>query len=112
MLNPYKLSVRICRAYANRTDPDQWRQIRVSTVCLYVYLNKNEKIPPKQRKKERSNRSEWEIPNVLDGTRGGGGGGYSYVFSYVGSGPASTVHPPPPPHQKKISGISCTPKNI
>ena len=34
--------------------------------------------------------------------------------SYVGSGPASTIHPPPrpPPQKKKISGISRTPINI
>ena len=36
---------------------------------------------------------------------GGGGGGGTLIFSaYVGSDPASTVHP------KKISGISSTPK--
>ena len=41
------------------------------------------------------------------GLRGGGGegAGYSISFAYVGSDPASTVHP------KKISGISSTPKN-
>ena len=33
-----------------------------------------------------------------------GGGGVLIFFSYVGSGPASTVHP------KKISGIPSTPK--
>ena len=36
-----------------------------------------------------------------------GGGGGSLIFSsYVGSGPASTLHP------KKISGISSNQKNI
>ena len=42
------------------------------------------------------------------GVGGGVGGGWgSLIFSsYVGSGPASTVHP------QKISGISSTPKNI
>ena len=35
---------------------------------------------------------------------GGGGGGTLIFSSYVGSDPASTVHP------KKISGISSTPK--
>ena len=28
-------------------------------------------------------------------------GGYSHFSSYVGSDPASTVHPPPPPKKKK-----------
>ena len=40
------------------------------------------------------------------------GGVITLIFSpYVGSGPASTVHPPPPPPQKKkkMSGISSTP---
>ena len=40
---------------------------------------------------------------------GGGGGGYSHtliISSYVGSGPASTVHP------KKISGVSSTAKKF
>ena len=36
----------------------------------------------------------------------GGGGGTLIFSSYVGSGPASTLHP------KKKSGISSTPKNI
>ena len=37
------------------------------------------------------------------------GVGVTLIFSpYVGSGPASTVHPPPP-KKKKISGISSTP---
>ena len=35
---------------------------------------------------------------------GGGGGGTLIFYAYVGSDPASTVHP------KKISGISSTPK--
>ena len=36
---------------------------------------------------------------------GGGGGGGTQIFTvYVGSDPASTVHP------KKISGVSSTPK--
>ena len=36
---------------------------------------------------------------------GGGGGGGTQIYSvYVGSDPASTIHP------KKISGISSTPK--
>ena len=35
---------------------------------------------------------------------GGGGGGGTFIFcSYVGSGPASTVHP------QKVSGISSIP---
>ena len=34
----------------------------------------------------------------------GGGGGILNFFSYVGSGPASTLHPP------KVSGISSIPK--
>ena len=34
---------------------------------------------------------------------GGGGGGTQIVSVYVGSDPASTIHP------QKISGISCTP---
>ena len=43
------------------------------------------------------------------------GGGVPHFSSYVGSVPASTVHPPPPTHtkkkkEKKISGISSTPK--
>ena len=36
----------------------------------------------------------------------GGGGGYSHFISYIGSGLASTVHPPPP----NILEISSTPK--
>ena len=39
---------------------------------------------------------------------GQGGGVLSFFSSYVGSGPASTVHTPPP----KKKGISRTPKNI
>ena len=35
-----------------------------------------------------------------------GGGGTVFFSAYVGSDPASTVHPP------KISGISSNPKNI
>ena len=38
--------------------------------------------------------------------QGGGGGGTVFFSVYVGSDPASTVHP------KKISGISRTPKKI
>ena len=49
---------------------------------------------------------------------GGGGGWYSHFSSYVGSRPASTVHPqkyqefqaPPPPPQKKIIEILASPK--
>ena len=44
------------------------------------------------------------ILEAKGGGGGGGGGGYSHFSSYVGSGPASSVHP------KKISGISSTPK--
>ena len=38
----------------------------------------------------------------------GGGGGTLICSPYAGSGPASTVHPPPP--KKKIPGISHTPQ--
>ena len=54
-------------------------------------------------------------PGKLSG-RGGGGGGYSiYFFAYIGSDPASTVHPKK--NQKfqaprKIFEIFATPKNI
>ena len=44
-------------------------------------------------------------PGRLRSQGGGGGGGGTLIFSaYVGSDPASTVHP------QKISGISNTPK--
>ena len=42
----------------------------------------------------------------LRGGGGGGGGVLSFFSAYVGSDPASSVHP------KKITGISSTPKNI
>ena len=46
-----------------------------------------------------------EISAFTPGGGGGGGGGGTLIFSaYVGSDPASTLHPP------KISGISSTPK--
>ena len=41
---------------------------------------------------------------LREGVGGPGGGGYSQFSSYVGSGPASTLHP------QKISGISSSPK--
>ena len=47
---------------------------------------------------------------------GGGGGGYSIFSAYVGSDPASTVHPPKNirnfKHPKKIFEIFTTQKNI
>ena len=43
---------------------------------------------------------------VPESSEGGGGGGTLLFSSYVGSGPASTLHP------KIISGISSTQKNI
>ena len=47
--------------------------------------------------------TEWDFFFGWGGPRGGG----TLIFSsYIGSDPASTVHP------KKISGISSTPKNI
>ena len=45
-----------------------------------------------------------EINFLLGPTPGGGGGGTLIFSSYVGSGPASTVHP------KKVSENSSTPK--
>ena len=55
---------------------------------------------------------EPNLPNTLDpdtvidlGVGQGGGGGIYLFSSYVGSGPASTLH------LQKISGISSTPKN-
>ena len=48
-----------------------------------------------------------DITRHVDPRREGGGWGATPICSsYVGSGPASTVH------LKKISRISCTPKNI
>ena len=46
------------------------------------------------------------IVSTPGGGGGGGGGGTLIFYAYVGSDPASTVHP------QKISGISSTPKNI
>ena len=47
---------------------------------------------------------------------GGGGGVLSFFSSYVGSGPASTLHPPKNirnfKHQKKVFEILATPENI
>ena len=47
---------------------------------------------------------------------GGGGGGYSNFSAYVGSEPASTVHPQKNirnfKHPKEIFEILATPKNI
>ena len=61
-------------------------------------------------KRERLGRSVAckNIPRTIQYDRGKaqGGGGTLNFSSYVGLGPASTLHP------QKISGISSTPKNI
>ena len=60
------------------------------------------------KKKTPSDRSEvrkFFTIIIMCGTQGGGGG-YSHFFSYVGSGPASTVHP------KKYQEFQAPQKNI
>ena len=47
---------------------------------------------------------QWRIEGGFRPGGGGGGGGTLIFSTYVGSGPASTVH------LQKISGISSTPK--
>ena len=53
------------------------------------------------------------LETKIDGNypRGGGGGGgvLSFFSSYVGSGPASTLHTPPPP--TKYQEFQAPPKN-
>ena len=52
----------------------------------------------------------------MDGSQGGGGGGTLIFSAYVGSDPASTIHPQKNirnfKHPKKIFEILATPKNI
>ena len=68
---------------------------------LVLFCSVNLEIPPVDSGSPRP------LTNSTPLDPGGGGGGGTLIFSaYVGSDPASTVHP------QKISGILSTPKNI